>query len=179
MRRIFLIALLLSSAPLLAQKSKSIVKVGCVDYQRIVDRVAGDKLLKNFLEDRKGEYMKGAEERAKNLQAKKEILTKEGGKLDAERVKSLKADIAKLEDELKAYIGEKSEALKQKEEALANRAQLAIYEILKDVAVKNGYAMIVEKGSVVLYVDNEIDITDDVIKALDKEREAVLRGLRN
>lgn len=182
MKRLFRVAILLTvvtSPALWAQKSKSIVKIGCVDYQRIVDRVAGDKLLKALLDDRKGEFVKGAEDRAKVIQAKKEILTKEGARLDPERTKTLKADIAKLEDELKVYLGEKSEALRQKEEALANRVQIAIYEVLKDVAVKSGYAMIVERGSVVLYADNEIDITDEVIKALDKEREAVLRGQRN
>jgi outer membrane protein len=152
------------------------VKIGCIDVQRVIDKVAADKLLRNLLEDKKNDFLKKAETLAKDINALKETLSKEGSKLDSERVKAIKEDILFKEEELKNFVGEKSALLQQKEEALSYRVLQNIYDYVKDVAVKNGYSMILEKGTAVIYVDPEIDITDEVIKALDKERENVLKG---
>lgn len=177
-RKALLIALLLLGAAF-PQKSKNIVKIGCIDIQRIIDKVAGDRLLKAMLEDKKGNFVAVAEEKAKGLNAKKELLTKEGSRMEAERAKALREEIAKMEEELKAFLQEKTETLRQKEEALSLRVMQSIYDHMKEVAVKTGYSMIVDKSSAVLFVDPEVDITDEVIKTLDKEREAVLKGSKN
>jgi len=179
MKRKTALFLVLLAGALFAQKSKNIVKIGCIDIQRVIDKVAGDRLLKSMLEDRKGQFVSKAEELAKGLNAKKELLTKEGSRMEADRAKALREEIAKMEEELKAFLQEKTEVLRQKEEALSLRVMQSIYDHMKEVAVKTGYSMIVDKSSAVLFVDPEVDITDEVIKTLDKEREAVLKGSKN
>lgn len=171
-----LAALLLFSPALYSQRSKNIVKIGCIDIQKVIDKVAADKLLKNLLEDKKNDFMKRAEELAKQINALKEMIAKEGSKMDPERLKNLKEEIIFKEEELKNYIGEKSALLQQKEEALSAKVLQNLYDYIKEVAVKSGYSMIVEKGTAVIYADPEIDITDDVVKALDKEKEKLLKS---
>jgi len=170
------VTLVAFSPALYSQRSKNIVKIGCIDIQKVIDKVAADKLLKNLLEDKKNEFMKRAEDLAKQINALKEMVAKEGSKMDPERLKNLKEEIIFKEEELKNYIGEKSALLQQKEEALSAKVLQNLYDYIKEVAVKSGYSMIVEKGTAVIYADPEVDITDDVIKALDKEKEKLLKS---
>ncbi|MBL8991819.1 MAG: hypothetical protein JNM63_00665, partial [Spirochaetia bacterium] len=87
------VALFAFSPTLHSQRSKNIVKIGCIDIQKVIDKVAADKLLKNLLEDKKNEFMKRAEDLAKQINALKEMVAKEGSKMDPERLKNLKEEI--------------------------------------------------------------------------------------
>ena len=156
--------------PLQAQKSKSIIKAGCVDLQRIIDKVGADQGLKSFLDGRKSDSLRRAEDLAKQINQLKELISKEGARLEAERVKKIQQDIAAKEEELKGFLTDQSAGLQQKEEALSYRIQQNVYDFIKDTAVRGGYSIIFEKGTAVLWVDSEIDLTDEVLKAMEKEK---------
>ena len=154
-----------------AQRQKDIVKIGCVDIQRVIDVVSADSFLKKILADKQAEYLKKAEDLAKEIHKLKEILEKEENTLDQNRLDSIREDIIFKEEQLKEFLNQKSALLKQREDVLSYKVLKNLYQFVKQVAIENGYSMIIEKNTAVIYVNPDIDVTDKVLKSLEKEKE--------
>ena len=166
----FLVIICLMFTPLVAQKQRNIVKVGCVDIQKIVDKVVADRTLRTVLENKNSDFLKKAEKWAAEIKKQQLILENEQGSLPQERLEAIREEIVAKKAQLREYLDHKSQVIQQEEQLVSYGVLKEIYEIVKKVAVNAGYGLVLEKGASVVYSDTELDITNEVLKFLEEEK---------
>ncbi|HBE02605.1 MAG: hypothetical protein A2096_03835 [Spirochaetes bacterium GWF1_41_5] len=165
MKKYFLVMILVLPALLLPKK---ITKVGYIDIQKIINKVVTDQNLRSILENRRSDYLKNADRIAQEIQRLKERLNTEGTSLTEERRTQILEEITFKEDELKQYLEEANKELSGKESELTYTLLKQIYQYIKKTAQTEGYTIIMEKNSSLIFADDEFDITSKVIEELDK-----------
>jgi outer membrane protein len=145
------------------------IKIASVDLRRIaLESKAGSQAAENL--DKKKNQLE------KNLKAKEAEFKKFLESLEAKAKKmSDKEKAAKKKDAQKKYealqeAAEKAQVeLRSKEEEYTAKIQAGIEKVVKEYAVKNGFAMFIRKGDLI-YTDGKIEIkevTDDILKLYD------------
>lgn len=162
--------ILLSVLPLPAQRQKKITSIACVDVQRIIDQVSRDRVLVRILEDNKSEYVTKAMNLAKEIETLKLLLENEAEKLSEERRVSVEEELQFKEDQLRSLIQSQNQQLRRLESQLSDRVLKSIYQHIEKVATRDGFSMVIEKGTAVVYSDSDIDITDLVIESILEEK---------
>lgn len=165
---IFLLMVFCLNINLYAQRQKTIVKVGCIDMQKIIDTVSADKLLKRVLENQQKTFLKEAKLLSQDIKNLKAILAK--GKVSEDRRQEILYEINSKQEQLQDYLNQKSRVLRSQEQILTREVLINIYNIIKKVSIKEGFTMILEKGSAVVYAGEEVDITLKVIEELREKK---------
>jgi outer membrane protein len=159
---------LLASLLLVPAHAQSAETIGFVNMQKVLeDSKLGQRLqeqLRAEFEPR-GQTLGKEEQEIRQLQA---TLERDGPLMSAEQV-------SKKEDELKTRIEAFQEQAKTLQQEILKVQQEKSREILdparaaiKAVATKNKVSMVLEPGmSGLLYIDDSLDLTSDVIKSLD------------
>lgn len=145
-------------------------KIAIVDMQKAVQATAAGKKAKSELE---GEF----EKRKKELQKKEADLKKMGE--DLEKKKSVLSEDALLkkqgefQEEMMKYrdqVGKSQMEIQKKDRDLTQPILDKMRKVIEKMAKDKGYNMVLENSAMVLFAAKEIDITDDVIKAFEKEK---------
>ena len=170
MKRIVLFvfaALLLAAAPAMAE-----VKLGSVDIQKILLTSEAGKEAKDQLSQRAAKY-----EQEKN--GKEEELKKLKGELEKQSVLlSESARGAKEKDyqqklkEYQRFLKDAQDDLQAKNDEFTNRIVEEIVKIVQDYGKKNGYTYIFVKNEGMLYMDDKVDLTDELLKEFNAARKA-------
>jgi outer membrane protein len=143
------------------------VKIGYVDLQRTLNETASGKAARKKLEADKKKKQKALDKDQQDLQ-------KMAQELDKQRV-VLKPDVLRQrERELQEKYVKLQETYLQLQQELAKMEAKLVSEIfqkaspvIKDIAQKQGYTMILEKNeSAVLWADPALDITAEVNKKI-------------
>jgi outer membrane protein len=166
---LFLFLLFIGSV--FGQIQRKIVKIGCIDIQQVIDKVSGDKVLRKFLENKKGTFLQKAETLSTEIATLKDILAKEYNNLPKDRIEAYEEEILFKQQQLKAFVEEQEAYIRKVDDELSAKVLKNIYDYIKQVADKYGYSMIIEKGTAVIYVNEDLDITDDVLDLLEKATE--------
>ena len=157
-----LVASLILSAPALMAKE---FKLGIFDIHKIVrESRAGKNAMATLTKD---------------LEAKRTILVEKQRELQALRADFDKAAAAdrgskqeKLAEAAKEYnrlAADLDEEHKKKTREINEKVLLDLREVITNVAKREGYTLILQKGSVYLS-DDEYDMTDKIIRAYDQRR---------
>jgi len=141
------------------------LKIGIIDTQKVLREAKAAKSANDTLQ--------------RDLDAKRATLAtkgKEVQRLDEEVKKATGTDkqeksneLAQLVKEYKRLDSDLGEELKKKQLELQQKLITEIRQVVKTVADKDGYTLILEKGSVVQNNDS-FDITDKVIKQYDSQK---------
>jgi outer membrane protein len=155
----------LMAVPALAQK------VGFVDVQKAVQTTAAGKKAKAALDT---EFKK----RKETLDKKKADIEKMGQ--DLEKKKSVLSEEVlgkkqmELQEEMMKFqkqVGENQMEIQKKEEDLVGPILEKMKGVIEKVAKERGYAMVIDKKAQnVLFSVAEADLTEDVVKAFEKEK---------
>lgn len=149
------------------------MKIGCIDIQRVIDKVSADRFLKRILEDSKSNFLRELEQLSRDIQLKEDILAKEKETLTAERAEMISEEIARMKVQLKAFIEEKELLLRSKDESISMEALKSLYDIIEEVAKSEGFSLIIEKSTAVIYADDTADITEIVLNLLQAKRDKI------
>ncbi len=143
-------------------------KIAVVNYARIESDSAVTKSITQQIQKKQEELQKEVQVIQTDVQAKVEDLEKSASVLTAKALEQKKANLQK---EL-LQTDEQLKAKAQKLENIKNKTLLDLNEQIKDIvaeiAKKQGYDFVLSEGSAV-YFDDKYDITDDVLKALNKK----------
>lgn len=166
MKKIFsiLIILMTYSAISFAQK------YALLDMQYILKNIPAYQMMNKQLDDQ-----------SKKWQSEIEIIEKQSADLykkyqndlvflSAEQKKKQEEEIVKVEKQAynlkKKYFGPEGELFK-KREALIKPINDEVWKVLKDLAKKNSYQMIIDKSSgKIVYADPSLDISSSVLQSL-------------
>lgn len=161
---------LIGSLLLVTAMARAEVKIGYVDMQKAIQSTDAGKKAKTELE---GEF----EKKKKDLQKKEADLKKMGE--DLEKKKSVLSEEAlgkkqaEFQEEMIKYRDNLSKSqleIQKKERDLTAPILEKMKKVIEKVAKDKGYGFIIENSAMVLYADKGADLTDDVIKAFEKEK---------
>lgn len=163
--------LVLSSLLLAAGMARAAeTKIAVVDMQKAVQATAAGKKAKSELE---GEF----EKRKKELQKKEADLKKMGE--DLEKKKSVLSEEAlakkqgEFQEEMLKYrdqVGKSQMEIQKKDRDLTQPILEKMRKVIEKVAKDKGYTLVLENSAMILYSGKDNDLTDEVIKAFEKEK---------
>ncbi|MCB0344547.1 MAG: OmpH family outer membrane protein [Bdellovibrionales bacterium] len=145
------------------------LRVAFVDMQRALsESEAGSKAQKD--------YEKVVKEAQDELNSKKadfdrqqEKYSKQKNSLSSTAKTERQEKLLSMERDLKRSFQDQQESLRRKNAQLVGGLVRELRDVVSQVGKKEGFTVILEKGSqAVLYADNSIDITDEVIKEFNR-----------
>ncbi len=147
--------------------AKENTKVAVVDMRRIFREAKfAQKLAKDFYNDvelkRKEIAKKEAElkKRKNSLKKQAKIISKKEHLVKLKRIKE-------EEKQLRQMRNESENKLRKKREKIRISIMMKVNKVIEEYAKKHHYTVVLPKG-IVLYSDNAVDITEDIIKVLNK-----------
>ncbi len=156
---------LLMTFPALAEK------VGYIDMQKVIQATKAGKKAKETLD---GEFKK----RKEGLDKKKADIEKMG--MDLEKKKTVLSEEVlgkkqmELQEEMMKFqkvVAENQGEIQKKEKDLLEPILEKMRKVIENVAKEKGFSMVLEKqGQNVIFAQKEMDLSDDVIKAFEKEK---------
>ncbi len=148
-------------------------KLAYVDVQKAIEKTSMGKKAKE-------EMKKEAEKKNKELEKKKSDIDKM--REDIEKKRSVLAEeafakrAAELQDEMQKFnqtAGKAQAELQKKESDLLEPIVKKMKVVIEQLAKEKGIAMVIQSNQnaqIVLYAAGELDLTDDLVKAFDKEK---------
>lgn len=161
------LGLLAASAPALAQNS---VKIGVFDVQRVTqDTAEGAKIQARLtaLKDRKGAELKKLQE---ELEKMNQEFAGAGLSLSEEKKKDMMLRIQRKQDELDSAQKAANRELQIEVEAAQDAWQRRVIEVVNAYGRNNNFSVIIPSDAA-LYFNPAIDVTADLIKAIDAQPE--------
>jgi outer membrane protein len=147
------------------------VTYAVVDTQRVINESIIGKAARSDLE---GHIKKG---QAKLSQAKADFekqrgdLARQSSILSGQALEDKREALAKKQVELQRIAQDLQEDLARKNEVEMGKVIEQINVVVKDIAKKGGYTFIFERDKqVVVYASEKVDITADVVQALDEKK---------
>lgn len=156
-------ALLFCSQALAAEKTK----IGFVDLQRALNESEFGKKTKTELEDLIRAKRTAIEEMAKTRDSMKEELDRQATTLSDEAMRQRVDELDRKERELERLVADTNEELQklQREKEIVIIKELD--DIISGIGKKEGYIVILP-SDVILYSEDDADLTDRVIKEYDR-----------
>lgn len=145
-------------------------KIGFVDLPKAVQGTTAGKKAKEDLEGQvkkaKAELDKkeaGLKKMQEEIEKKKAVLSE---KALQEKQMELQQEIVKFREEVAKTQGE----FQKKNQDLTAPVMEKMEKIVNKISKEKGLSLVVQNGPDVLYVAPEVDLTDEVIKAFEKEK---------
>jgi outer membrane protein len=157
-------AVLLASAAAAAAADK----VGYINLQRLVsESMIGQEAREDIQNMRKAKE-EDLKQRLESLNQMKDELNRNWDELDPRDRRDHRAELKRAYEDYQKLVNDaKEDILREDREVVAIILQKAD-GVLKQVARKNGYSIILKDPNAIGYLDPEVDITDDVLKELNK-----------
>jgi outer membrane protein len=157
-------------APAAGGQTSGLQRIAFIDVQRVLARSAAGVAAREQLEREKGTMQKEMDAKHVELEKLREELEKKGALLTGdvrrekqEQFERKRRDAARLADDFQ-------KELERKESQLLQKVLAEVSGIIEKIGKDRGYYLIVEKrGAGVIYAATEADLTDEVIRAYDRE----------
>ncbi len=143
------------------------LKIGVVDMQRILRESSAGKAAQEEIKAKGKEMEADFKEKGDEVQKIKEKLEKDAMVMNKEMREERERDFRIKLNDLKSLRAKYKEELRIFESAILKRLQDEIYELVGDMGKKEKFTLILEQIGV-LYADDAVDVTDQVIKQYNK-----------
>ena len=145
-------------------------KLGVVNLQKAIQSTAQGKKAKTELES-------DFEKKKKELQKKEGDLKKMQEDLEKKRSVLSEEVLSKKQDEFREemmkfqqVVAKNQSEIQKKEQELTQPILEKMKKIIEKLSKEKGYSMMLESTAMVLYVDSAHDLTEEVVKAFEKEK---------
>jgi len=162
---ILLVAALWTPSSVMPQNEED--KYGYIVVKQIFDSYDKVQSLSKQIKEETDTYSSKSEQMQSNLIAQLEEYKVKQGMLSEDANKQRQLEIRNLEKELYATIEEGKKKVQQLQRTGMNPILVELNQVVKNYAQKNGYTFIFKKASMA-YIDERYDITDDIVKELNK-----------
>lgn len=157
----------LFASNLFARKAEKLIKIGCVDLHKVFEKSAGKKIAEEHLNKMKMEMEKKKEQKEEEI---KKLQSEYSNNVEdwSDALKEAKElEIQRKLKELRDFIEESNKKLEAEQDKLLEPLIEDIKDVIKAVSIKYGYNIIIDKSTYVLFVDKDLDITDEVLDELE------------
>ncbi|NIQ10157.1 MAG: OmpH family outer membrane protein [Gammaproteobacteria bacterium] len=163
---LFVVCLSLVAAPAMAQAQK----IAYVDLQKALNLSSAGKEAKEKIKAKVQEYDADVQQRQEELKKLKDDLEKQAMLLSEDARNAKERDYQQKVKEYQRFTKDIQETLQQMDADFTRKILEDLLKVAQDFGKSEGYSMILEKTeSSIVYADESIDITDDVIKEFDTQ----------
>ena len=168
MRVLFFSLLLLVSLTSVAS-AQELKSVAVVDLKVILQSSKAGASIKQQMNKKQDEYKKDLESQQKKLSDAKDALARDRSVLSpdayAEKRKAFEGDLGKLQANMRGKKNSLDKAFSTAMETL----QTQTMSVISGIAKEKNYTLVLPRSSVLVMTDSNMDITQDVLSALDEK----------
>ncbi len=168
MRVLFFSLLLLVSLTSVAS-AQELKSVAVVDLKVILQSSKAGASIKQQMNKKQDEYKKDLESQQKKLSDAKDALARDRSVLSpdayAEKRKAFEGDLGKLQTNMRGKKNSLDKAFSTAMETL----QTQTMAVISGIAKEKNYTLVLPRSSVLVMTDSNMDITQDVLSALDEK----------
>src|SRR5512144_131682 len=146
------------------------VKIGSVDMQKVLTTSDAGKEAKEQLAGKGNRYEGEKNSREEELRKLKGELEKQSVVLSDDARKAKEQLFMQKRKELDRFLKDAQEDLQARNDELTNRLVEEIVKLIQDYGKKNGYSVIFVKNESMVFVDENVDLTDGILKAFNGAR---------
>jgi len=168
MKKLFLLLCMCLILPAYAQAAE-VNKIGIIDLQKVLNECESGKKAKTDLEALIKSKEAVIEKKANEIEKLKSELQKQASALSSDAKKNKEDELEKLLRDYQRTVQDSQAEIKKKEGELTESIIKGVHGIVERIGKEGGYTLIIEK-SLVLYTNDELDITDTVIKEYNKSK---------
>jgi outer membrane protein len=154
----------LAAVVALATVARAELRIAVVDMQRALNDCDAGKKAKDQVRAKFEHSQEALKRQQEELERLKSDYDKKAVVLKDEERRNLEKDLENRTLEYKRKYEDFQRDLKQTDAELTSNIVEELYDVVRDFGQKNGYSMVLEASSGVLYSDKAIDITDDIVK---------------
>ena len=149
------------------------LKIGVIEPQKVLDGTRNGKKIKDSLQDYVKSRQKIIDLEEEELKKIEEDLVKQSAVLSADAKKEKEETFRKRMMEYQRKVAQLNQEVQNKKKEVLDEFNKGLEQIVKGIADKEKLSLVVEKGdngagALVVYSHPSLDITDRVIKELDK-----------
>jgi outer membrane protein len=161
------VLIILCFLPVSAMAADS-VKIGIVDLQRCIQESIEGKKAKDTLQIKKDDMQKKLDVRQNKLLELKKELEKQSMMLSMDAKEDKEKEFERQRREFKYFYDDISNQMRKAEAEVKKVLLGDLEKVILDIGLKGNFTLIFERrSSGIMYVQNTVDITDEVIKAYD------------
>jgi len=144
------------------------IKIGVLDMKRLQQRSANFQRIKEELKQKYNAFQKKLDGERARIEKLEKDLQKQAMMLSLDAKENKEMELGKLTRHYKYMVGEVTQEMKDAEFEATRKVGKEIEKVVDKIGQKEGYTVILEQGAVgLIYYNNAIDITAQVIKAYD------------
>ena len=145
-------------------------KIGSVDIQKVLVLSDAGKEAKEQLAGKGNKYEAEKNTREEELKKLKGELEKQSVVLADDARKAKEQLFMQKRKELDRFLKDAQEDLQAKNDELTSRLVEEIVKLIQDYGKKNGYSLIFVKNESMVFVDENVDLTEGILKAFNSSR---------
>lgn len=162
---LLLVALGLAASPAMSAE----IKLGYIDLQKALNLSTAGKQAKEKIKTKVESYDAEVQQKQEELQKLKQDLEKQAMLLSEEARNAKEREYQQKLKEYQRFTKDIQEELQQVDADLTRQILEDILKVVQNYGKENGYTMILEKTeSSLVYADDSIDLTDEVIQVFDQ-----------
>ena len=147
------------------------VKLGAVDVQKVLHNSDAGKAAKEQLAAKIAKYEAEKNTREDELKKLKAELERQNIILNESARNAKEKDYQQKLKEYQRFIKDVNDELQAKDDELKNKIIDDTLKVTQDYGRKNGYTFIFVKSEVMMYMDDKVDVTDDIVKLLNSKKD--------
>jgi Skp family chaperone for outer membrane proteins len=156
----------LISSPVLAQEKSNSIAV--VDMKRILAESTAAKAVRTKIGKKRDQYQAAITKKEEKLREDYQKLERQRSILAPEAVEAKHAEFQKSRSELKKDLQNKRSKLALANAQALEKIQQVVEEVITNLARERGFVMALPRSQII-FAEKELDITNDVVKSLNKK----------
>lgn len=157
-------------ALLMATAAHAESKIGFVDMQKAIQSTSAGKKAKAELEGEFNKKKKDLEKKEADLKKMGEDLEKKKSVLSEEALGKKQAEFQEEMLKYRDVVGKSQIEIQKKERDLTAPILEKMKKVIAKIAKDKGYTLVMENNQGILFATPDSDLTDEVIKAYEKEK---------
>jgi outer membrane protein len=142
-----------------------VLKIGVIDLQKCIQQSEAGKKASKGLQEKADRIKKDLEARREELKRLSDEFNKKSNVLSADAKREKEKELIRKDEDLRELVRKKEEEMHKDEYNAMQPLLTELFEVTKKLAKDEGYTMILESKSGVVYFSKPVeDITDKVIR---------------
>jgi outer membrane protein len=146
------------------------LKVGVLDLQRCLQQSEAGKKASKSLQEKSDRIKKDLTTRREDLKKMRDEFTKKSNVLSQDAKREKEKELIRKEEDFRDLVREKEEEMRKDEFNAMQPLLNELFEVTSKVAKDEGYTLILEAKSGVVYFSKPVEITDKVIKIFNETK---------
>lgn len=141
------------------------INIAIVDIERVLSESTPGKSAQKKYETEVGQAKKEIDSKRSQYEKLQESINNQKGSLSDSALLEKQEKLISLEKDIKRSFGDIQESLRRKNAQMVSELVKELKVVIQNLGKEKGFSIILEKGGQsVLYTDDSVDITEEVIK---------------